>query len=348
MPSKVAKIVVCALVALCWLSPITVGADSGPLDLDVNHYLTGNAGGAFDVYNVVAPSPTSAPVVTVQFSPASAAGNGYAGIEAYLNGTHVGSGQPDPITPGLVRYQMPHDPTGSAVIQVYSYNPTTPLGYTIQAQDVPSGAPNGPATGDNTTQERATPINGKLSGNLGVNTAGALAYFTFPSPGSNPPTTISMTYGPANATVNQAVGFTVFDQNQNSLATTSQPNGQNNTAGTIGVEIMTTPGQRLTIQVFNYAQGVRIVYRLSVSGIPPTSVTAASPFQPFWVENFITTELWSGPDSDAVSFGTQPQFSHFLVVRPQTSSRLFAYVSSTHNYAFVDAKAVGPSGPPME
>ena len=65
-----------------------------------------------------------------------------------------------------------------------------------------------------------------------------------------------------------------------------------------------------------------------------------------WVQNFVQTELWSGPDGGAVSFGTAPQWDYFEVVAPQTSGRFHVLVARSGNYAFVDARAVGPSGPP--
>jgi len=66
-----------------------------------------------------------------------------------------------------------------------------------------------------------------------------------------------------------------------------------------------------------------------------------------WVETFVAdAQLWSGSDAQAAPFGAQPQWAHFLVVAPQQSPRLFVFDPRTHNYAWIDAAAVGPSGPP--
>lgn len=65
-----------------------------------------------------------------------------------------------------------------------------------------------------------------------------------------------------------------------------------------------------------------------------------------WVQNFVPTELWSGPDANAISFGTAPQWDYFQVISPQPNGRLYVLVARTKNFAFIDAKAVGPSGPP--
>jgi hypothetical protein len=81
-----------------------------------------------------------------------------------------------------------------------------------------------------------------------------------------------------------------------------------------------------------------------------TGVSAATktppPFQQSWVETFVPTHLWSAAVDPAVDYGQIPQWTFLLVVAPQTTPRLAVWVPWTKNYAFVDAKSVGPSGPP--
>ena len=86
----------------------------------------------------------------------------------------------------------------------------------------------------------------------------------------------------------------------------------------------------------------------SPPSLPPAPPHPPAPvFHPFWVESFVPTiTLWSGEDQRAVALGRQGQWSYFLVVAPQTASRLFVYNPATRNYAYVDADVVGPSGPP--
>jgi len=74
----------------------------------------------------------------------------------------------------------------------------------------------------------------------------------------------------------------------------------------------------------------------------------ATAYEPWWVQNHRPTRLWSGPDSQAISFGEAPQWSYFLVVAPQQGSRLYVLDPRTSNYAYVDASAVGPSSPPPD
>jgi hypothetical protein len=74
---------------------------------------------------------------------------------------------------------------------------------------------------------------------------------------------------------------------------------------------------------------------------PPTPTSASE-----WVQNFVAVELWSGPDAGAISFGSAPQWDYFQIISAPTASRLHVLVARTNNFAFVDARAVGPSGPP--
>lgn len=72
----------------------------------------------------------------------------------------------------------------------------------------------------------------------------------------------------------------------------------------------------------------------------------AAGFKPWWVQNHRVAELWSGPDGKAISFGPVDQWGYFRVVLPQQGTRLYVWNPVTSNYAYIDASAVGPSGPP--
>jgi len=77
------------------------------------------------------------------------------------------------------------------------------------------------------------------------------------------------------------------------------------------------------------------------SGPPP----APAAFEPFWVQSFRATQLWSGP-SDGVSFGPLPVWSYVQVLAPSATSRFYVRVAATGNVAYVDRADVGPSGAP--
>ena len=67
-----------------------------------------------------------------------------------------------------------------------------------------------------------------------------------------------------------------------------------------------------------------------------------------WVQNHHPTELWSGADDKAVSFGTAPSFSYFRVLGQQEGSRIRVQNPLTNGVAYVTAKDIGPSGEPPE
>ncbi len=78
----------------------------------------------------------------------------------------------------------------------------------------------------------------------------------------------------------------------------------------------------------------------------PATPTPDPNFKPWWVQSLRETELWSGTDNRAVSFGTVPPSSYFLVVEPQQGPRLHVFNPSNQNYAYIDASAVAPSPAP--
>ena len=64
-----------------------------------------------------------------------------------------------------------------------------------------------------------------------------------------------------------------------------------------------------------------------------------------WVQNHVVTEQWSSAGPDAQFFGWLRRWSYLRVDRWE-GERLYVYNPRTNNWAYVDASAVGPSGPP--
>ena len=69
-------------------------------------------------------------------------------------------------------------------------------------------------------------------------------------------------------------------------------------------------------------------------------------FAPYWVQNHRPTELWSGPDDKASSFGPVAPFSYFKVLAPQRGPRLYVQNPLNGGTAWIPATAIGPSGEP--
>jgi hypothetical protein len=72
----------------------------------------------------------------------------------------------------------------------------------------------------------------------------------------------------------------------------------------------------------------------------PTPAPTAGP--QIWVATHSPTEVWSGSEPDAVSFGTAQIGLPFRVLAPQEGARLFVYNPVTENVGWIDASAVGP------
>jgi hypothetical protein len=70
--------------------------------------------------------------------------------------------------------------------------------------------------------------------------------------------------------------------------------------------------------------------------------THGSAFDPWWVATHMETEIWSGPDDKAISFGPVPRGSVFMVIEPQQGARLHVQDQRTGGMAYIDAVAVGP------
>ena len=70
---------------------------------------------------------------------------------------------------------------------------------------------------------------------------------------------------------------------------------------------------------------------------------------PAWLSNFdAAAHLFSGPTAEALDFGPiGRQFATLVVVAPQVAGRVYVY-DTAGNYGWVDAAAVGPTGPPAQ
>ena len=83
-----------------------------------------------------------------------------------------------------------------------------------------------------------------------------------------------------------------------------------------------------------------------VTIVATTSSATPTPTR-FWVRNHRVTQMWSGPDSRAVSFAmTSSQWCTFLVVGESQNNRWPVWNPYDRNYFWIDASDVGSTGKP--
>jgi lipoprotein-anchoring transpeptidase ErfK/SrfK len=80
--------------------------------------------------------------------------------------------------------------------------------------------------------------------------------------------------------------------------------------------------------------------------LAPSTPAFADDFKPYWVQALTKTELWSANGPGAVSFGPLRQWSYLKVLGPQDGDRFYVENPLTKGTAWVDAKAIAPSGEP--
>jgi N-acetylmuramoyl-L-alanine amidase/LysM repeat protein len=110
-----------------------------------------------------------------------------------------------------------------------------------------------------------------------------------------------------------------------------------------------TQGRYAATEPASQQQGYVDANTIGASGPPPANYQpprVAPPFTPFWVETTRQTPLRSGPTDPSATFGQLPQWAALQVMAPQDGTRLYVRNPSTGGLAYVDAGAVGPSGPP--
>jgi hypothetical protein len=103
------------------------------------------------------------------------------------------------------------------------------------------------------------------------------------------------------------------------------------------------PAKRCTRRYFLAAAGAGVAAPLVVPGL-----AMAAQAQPDldWAQALEPLILWSAPGDGGEVLGSAAQWDYFRIARPQQGPRLYVVVVRSNNYAWVDASAVGASGPP--
>ncbi|MHB1414064.1 MAG: hypothetical protein ACYC1C_02335 [Chloroflexota bacterium] len=161
---------------------------------------------------------------------------------------------------------------GDYLVQVYNYTPATTSAYTLDFTGL--GAPPVTAVGNTTpgqaiqVEEQAPTAVGTLTGQ----SQGAFRYFTFGYPGVDWETTISVTFKPARWIPESAFGFNVYDGD--TWVTTSAETSRGTESVTAAATVKRFQPGTLTVQLYNYVEGVTAEYQLGIGHASGATVTA--------------------------------------------------------------------------
>lgn len=125
------------------------------------------------------------------------------------------------------------------------------------------------ATPDGKSAATALPLSlsAGASGTLTGNAAGSYAYYTFDYPGDGSVGTITINVSPAEPTLENAVGATLYQAG----LTLATMNAVSPTPGTNAVTFSSSTKGPVLVVVYNYDQGATASYRLALSGVTPVS-----------------------------------------------------------------------------
>lgn len=129
------------------------------------------------------------------------------------------------------------------------------------------------ATPDGKTAATALPLSltAGASGSLTGSAAGSYAYYTFDYPGNGSVGTLAITVSPAEPTLENAVGATLYQAG----LTLATMNAVSPTPGMNAVTFSSSTKGPVLIVVYNYDQGATATYHLALSGVAAPSTTIA-------------------------------------------------------------------------
>lgn len=246
-----------------------------PLTGPVSGQLVGKSSGAFARYQFTQTGTGSPITFLLTTDNARPLNSGAAGVEIYQNGNLLSTSSPS----GPFRQTAIVAPTqgGVIVVQVFNYDPTQTITFTLTPQGLPAQPFVSPTTRastmtavatssttsrTSTARPTPTPLTGPTKGLLAGLHGGSFAYYSLPSTGNGQPVTLTLTVYPPVEVTNGAAGLNVYTPDGH-LAATTKPG---TTAGVAVATFISTSAGTATIQVFNYDPQTTIIYTLAPSG----------------------------------------------------------------------------------
>ncbi|HZQ99311.1 MAG TPA: hypothetical protein VFC93_10905 [Chloroflexota bacterium] len=286
------------------------------VDRPLSGHLDAGSGGHFAFYKFAYPADGSTATVNLMMTPDDPMVLQNAGL-VILNpdgSTLVKGGQQPHLNPNVSGNVILNDPNrrGVYTVQVYNYNPTTPVDFTIwvtgipmppasaltttapaapvapapaiAAPGVPAPAPApaiapapAPAAGTNDAPERAIQLqpNGTETGTIEGGTGGHFLYYKFDYPGDRSTVAINLEVTPDDATILSLAGFNIYGPTpgKNYGSGGAQKGLNPNVSG----DLISNEGGTYTIQVYNYNPQTPISFTLTTSNLPPQPAAAPAP-----------------------------------------------------------------------
>jgi hypothetical protein len=260
-------------------------------DQIVNGGLEGNSGGRFAYYKFTYKGDQSTVTINLQIEPDDALILENAGFRIYgptPGKEYAKGGAQKGLVPNVAGNLIGIE-AGEYVVQVYNYNPQTPIGFALvatglsvqpQSQVAPAPAPAAPAPAapaPSAPAPSASPTAGgsalgqqqnSFKGHLEAGTGGHFALYEFNYPGNREVYTLNLQVSPDTAPVLQNAGFKVYGPIKDKVYAESGAQ-QGLIPNVTGNLISIDPGT-YTVQVYNYNPQVAIDYELSlVAGARP-------------------------------------------------------------------------------
>jgi len=121
--------------------------------------------------------------------------------------------------------------------------------------------------------DHPAPLVSAVQGSLVGSNAGAYNYYVVDYPGQYAIGTLSLNFGPADPTISNAVGITVW---QNGTQISSVDGTGASDPGSISVPFSSDQAGPVVVQVYNYDPNQKVSYDLSLTGLPESAAVPAS------------------------------------------------------------------------
>lgn len=260
----------------------STAASAALLSGAVTGTLAGNSGGAFAYFQFPYLGDGSTVKLALIAAPVLPLENGAFGFNVYFAGALAGSAARSSSANNMALVAFSSATAGPVLVQVFNYDPTTTVAYTLTPTGLPvmagrsttttTAAPVPPAAAATATPvplpaastsagQPIVAVGGAVSGTLPGNSGGAFAHYILNYPGNNKKVTITLSVSPYfSMQAYGSAGLIVYHP-RGYQATNTQATGP----GVVTAVLSDYTAGPFTLLVFNYDPAVSITYTLVVA-----------------------------------------------------------------------------------